>query len=127
MSKSHAIILTLPLFLLAPSLARADDPPPNQCMMVRTISSWKDVDERTAILIAAPRTQYKVTFWAPCRDMKSAAFARLDRGGGRSICLRRGDVIVFRDALPIRGQDWVEERCVIDSIERVSPEPASTP
>jgi hypothetical protein len=114
------MILAASLLVGAPGVALADDDaPPNECIMVRTISSWTDVDERTAIIKISPRKEYRIRFWGPCPEMRHSALARLDRGPGRSMCLRRGDAIVFRDSLPVGGQDWVEQRCIIDSIERV--------
>jgi hypothetical protein len=96
----------------------ADDrPAQSQCIIIRSIDNWTDLDDRTVILETSPTHHYRVTFAVPCREMSRAAFVRV--AGSRSMCLRRGDVLVFGDALPIRGQRWLSERCIIDSIERV--------
>ena len=114
--------------LAAQSTALADDTSykPNSCIIVRAIHNWTDVDERTAILETGPGQRYRVTFWAPCREMRNSAFARLERTG--SMCLSRGDVVVFGEDPPMAFQrTGISERCVIDSIEKLPPRVRGAP
>lgn len=112
--------------------AFADDKPPQQpddphrCVIVRTISGWSRIDDRT-LLLRATGKKFKVTFHSPCYEANWAYAARVDHPG---MCLRAGDVLIFDiDSNPMgpRSGDWghrgFEERCMIKSIELVPPTP----
>lgn len=109
--------------------ATADDdskPKPDtstQCVMLRTISGWSRIDDRTLLLRSAGR-RYRVQFDAPCYEANWAFGARVDHPG---ICLRPGDTLIFDiDSSPV-GPRWghrdhrgFEERCFVKLIERVN-------
>lgn len=118
--------------------ALAGDEPakPSSCAFVRSIDYWKPIDETHAIVYTSPRRKYKVTFFAPCRELKWALFARLDTRFNSGICLRDGDTLIFgRGSLFARDHFEFEERCTITAVEplpyedkeAMPPKPAEPP
>ena len=93
-----------------------------QCVMLRTISGWSRIDDRTLLLRSVGR-RYRVQFDAPCYEANWAFGARVDHPG---VCLSPGDTLIFEiDSSPIgprshrRGHRGFEERCIVRSIERL--------
>lgn len=106
------------LVLSAGTLPAAEDSKPSSCAFVRSIDSWKPIDDSHAYIYTSPRRKFKVTFFAPCRELKWAIFARLETRPSSSTCLSTGDTLVFgRGSLfPSRRFEF-EERCTITAIE----------
>ena len=101
--------------------AVADDPAkPNSrpCPFVRSIDSFKPIDDRTVIIESGPGRKYLVKFANSCREMKWAWFARVEARPG--ICLSRGDILVF-------GDRNFADRCWIDSITQLPPQTQDAP
>ena len=130
-------ISVLTLCLLGVGTALADAPAPttnaddaHRCVVVRTISGWSRVDDRTLIMRTSPQKKYKVTFFSPCREANWAYSARVDNFG---MCLRPGDILVFQVGAQSFGPRWsnpfntprggFEERCAVKSIELLPPAP----
>lgn len=111
--------------LTAPS---ADKPvAPSSCAIVQTVDSWQDVDESSVILETSPHRRYKVTFTAPCPDVKRAVLALIQRAPSAGMCLAPGDAIVFARRSPAGPKNFdYDERCVIKTIT-AQPIEASTP
>jgi hypothetical protein len=93
-----------------------------QCVILRTISGWSRIDDRTLLLRSVGR-RYRVQFDAPCYEANWAFGARVDHPG---ICLRPGDTLIFDiDSSPMaprshrRVHQGFEERCIVRSIERL--------
>jgi hypothetical protein len=104
-------------------VAAAEDSKPSSCAFVRSIDSWKEIDETHAYIYTSPRRKFKVTFFAPCRELKWAIFARLDTRPSSSTCLSVGDTLVFGRGTLLPSRRWeFEERCTITEIESVPPD-----
>ena len=119
-----ASIQALPVFAEEKPPQQPDDP--HRCVIVRTISGWSRIDDRTLLLRAAGK-KFKVSFYSPCYEANWAFAARVDHPG---MCLREGDVLIFdisSSPMGPRWNDWghhgFEERCLIRSIELVPPSP----
>lgn len=91
---------------------------PSSCAFVRSIDRWEPIDETHAYIFTSPRRKFKVTFFAPCRELKWAIFARLDTRPSSSTCLSVGDTLVFGRGSLLPTNRWeFEERCTITAIE----------
>ncbi|MEQ1866854.1 MAG: DUF6491 family protein [Micropepsaceae bacterium] len=107
-----AVVLTLG------GVAWAEDTKPSSCAFVRSIDSWKEIDETHAYIYTSPRRKFKVTFFAPCRELKWAIFARLETRPSSAVCLSVGDTLVFGRGGVLPSRRWeFEERCTITEIE----------
>ncbi len=105
-------IQTLPL---AAPVIEPGTPP--SCAMVQSIDTWTDVDNSTVMLETSPRRRYKVTFNAPCPDVKRAILALIQRAPSAGACLSPGDSIVFARKSPAGAKNYdYDERCVIKTI-----------
>jgi hypothetical protein len=106
--------------LSGPALAGDEPAKPSSCAFVRSIDYWKPIDDTHAYIYTSPRRKFIVTFFAPCRELKWAIFARIETRPSSSTCLSPGDTIVFGrgGALPSRRFEF-EERCMITAIEPV--------
>jgi hypothetical protein len=91
---------------------------PNPCPFVRSIDSFKPVDNYSAIIETSPSRRYLVTFVNSCRELKWAWSARVESRPG--LCLRPGDVIVA-------GRHGFVDRCFIRSITQLPPKNAPAP
>lgn len=99
-------------------LAGDEPAKPSSCAMVRSIDYWKPIDDTHAILYTSPRRKYKVTFFAPCRELKWAIFARLETRPSSGLCLSAGDTLIFGRGAPFASQRFeFEERCTITAVE----------
>ena len=138
----RAVVLSLAALALTTSAAWTADesqPPaakPSSCAFVRSIDYWKPIDAENAYIYTSPRKKFKVKFFAPCRDLKWATFARLDTRPSAGICLSVGDTLIFGRGAPFSGgHSGFEERCTITAIEPVATDdkeampakPAETP
>lgn len=121
-------MLTRTLFLAAlaaaafaaAAQAEEEKAKPSSCAFVRSIDSWKPIDDTHAIITTSPRRKFKVTFFAPCRELKWALFARLDTRPSSSTCLSVGDTLVFGRGSLLPANRWeFEERCTITEIEPI--------
>jgi hypothetical protein len=93
---------------------------PSSCAFVRSIDRWEPIDETHALIYTSPRRKFKVTFFAPCRELKWAIFARLDTRPSSSTCLSVGDTLVFGRGSLLPTSRWeFEERCTITEIEAI--------
>ncbi len=123
----RAIVLSLAgLALGAGATWSADDTKapaeakPSSCAFVRSIDYWKPIDDEHAYIYTSPKRKFKVTFFAPCRELKWAIFARLDTRPSAGVCLSVGDTLVFgRGTLFPSKRFEFEERCTITAIEAV--------
>jgi hypothetical protein len=117
----RAIVLSLlALALSASSVPAADESKPSSCAFVRSIDRWEPIDDTHAFIYTSPRRKFKLTFFAPCRELKWALAARLDRRPSSSTCLSVGDTLVFgRGSLFPDGRWANEERCTITAIEPI--------
>jgi len=98
----------------------ADEAKPNSCAFVRSIDSWKPIDDENAYIYTSPRRKFKVKFFAPCRELKWAIFARLETRPSSAVCLSVGDTLVFGRGSLMPSRRWeFEERCTITAIEAV--------
>ena len=121
----------------ASAAVAADEPAkPSSCAMIRSIDYWKPIDDTHAIIYTSPRRKYKVTFFAPCRELKWAIFARLDTRPSSGLCLSAGDTLIFgRGSLFPSHRFEFEERCTITAVEplpfedkeAMPPKPAEAP
>lgn len=94
---------------------------PSSCAFVRSIDRWKPIDDTHAYIYTSPRRKFKVTFFAPCRELKWALFARLDTRPSSSTCLSVGDTLVFGRGSLLPANRWeFEERCTITEIEPIA-------
>jgi hypothetical protein len=94
---------------------------PSSCAFVRSIDRWEPIDETHAYIYTSPRRKFKVTFFAPCRELKWALFARLDARPSSSTCLSVGDTLVFGRGSLLPANRWeFEERCTITEIEPIA-------
>lgn len=118
----RAVVVSLIGFALANGAAWAGDEPakPSSCAFVRSIDYWKPIDDTHAYIYTSPKRKFKVTFFAPCRELKWAIFARLETRPSSSTCLSVGDTLIFgRGSLfPSRRFEF-EERCTITAIEAI--------
>jgi hypothetical protein len=116
----RAVVISLAgLGLMSGSAPAGDEPAkPSSCAFVRSIDYWKPIDDTHAYIYTSPKRKFLVTFFAPCRELKWAIFARLETRPSSSTCLSVGDTIVFArgGALPNRRWEF-EERCMITAIE----------
>ena len=119
-------VLTVSAVALAlGGVAWAEDTKPSSCAFVRSIDSWKEIDETHAYIYTSPRRKFKVTFFAPCRELKWAIFARLETRPSSAVCLSAGDTLVFGRGGVLPSRRWeFEERCTITAIEA---QPADEP
>ncbi len=112
------------LAILWPCMAMAEEAKPvepapaNSCVVVRTIHGWTSIDQQTISLRTSPQKSYKVTFYGPCREANWGFAARVENFG---MCLRAGDVLIFKVGSPWGRRGGFEERCVIKSIEALAP------
>lgn len=105
---------------LGATTAAADETKPSSCAMVRSIDSWKPIDDENAYIYTSPRRKFKVKFFAPCRELKWALFARVETRPSSAMCLSVGDTLVFGRGSVMPSQRWqFEERCTITAIEGV--------
>lgn len=101
-------------------LAAEEPSKPSSCAFVRSIDKWEAIDAQSAFIYTSPKRKFKVTFVAPCRELKWAIFARIDTRPSSATCLSAGDTLVFgRGALVPDGRWQNEERCMIKTIEAV--------
>jgi hypothetical protein len=125
--------LTAAIAIFLPALSAAaptvDEPTkPSSCAMVKSIDSWKDIDVSTVILITSPSRRYRVTFTAPCPDVKRGILALIQRSPGAGVCLSPGDSIVFARQSPVSRQNFdYDERCVIKTISAILVEAKTAP
>jgi hypothetical protein len=118
----RAIVLFLLAVAVGASSAPAADEPskPSSCAFVRSIDRWEPIDDTHAYIYTSPRRKFKLTFFAPCRELKWALGARLDRRASSSTCLSVGDTLVFGRGNIFPNGRWAdEERCTITAIEPV--------
>jgi hypothetical protein len=115
----RAIVLALAgLALSATATWAADEAKPSSCAFVRSIDNWKPIDDTHAYIYTSPRKKFKVTFFAPCRELKWAIFARIDTRPSSSTCLSEGDALIFGRGGLLPSKRWeFEDRCVITKIE----------
>lgn len=129
MRRQFAVLAAFGAALGGPVLAD-DQPAPapqSSCAFTRSVDSWKVIDEESIYLFTSPQTRFKVTFMAPCREVKWAVFARVDSRPRGKVCLSAGDALIFGRESPMsRDRLGLEERCVIKSIEP-APETAEPP
>lgn len=93
---------------------------PSSCAFVRSIDSWKPIDDTHAYIYTSPRRKFKVTFFAPCRELKWAIVARIETRPSSATCLSPGDALIFGRGGVLPSRRWeFEERCVITAIEAV--------
>lgn len=93
------------------------------CALVNSINSWKEADASTAILETSPKHRYKITFAAPCNDMKRAIMVLIDRPPSAGACLSPGDALLFLRRASVPPQSFhYDERCVIKTIEPLAAE-----
>ena len=120
MMRAVAISLVGFGFMSGPVLAGDEPAKPSSCAFVRSIDYWKPIDATHAYIYTSPKRKFIVTFFAPCRELKWAIFARIETRPSSSTCLSAGDTIVFArgGALPHRRFEF-EERCMITAIEAV--------
>jgi hypothetical protein len=118
----RAVLLSsLALASSTSAVPAADDAKPASCAFVRSIDSWKPIDETHAYIYTSPRRKFLVTFFAPCRELKWALFARLETRPSAGTCLSVGDTLVFGRGGLLPSKRWeFEERCTISAIEPVS-------
>jgi hypothetical protein len=116
-------VLSLAGFGLAAGAATAADDAEKSkpsCAFVRSIDSWKPIDDTHAYIYTSPRRKFKVTFFAPCRELKWAIFARVQTRASSGMCLSAGDELIFGRGAVFPTNRWeFEERCVITAIEGV--------
>ena len=117
----RVIVLSLVGLALGAGTAwAADAAKPSSCAFVRTIDSWKPIDDENAYIYTSPKRKFKVKFFAPCRELKWAIFARLETRPSSAVCLSVGDTLVFgRGTLFPSKRFEFEERCTITAIEPV--------
>ena len=122
-----AIAIFLPTFTAAaPTVDESIKP--SSCAMVQSIDSWKDIDESTVILETSPRRRYKVTFIAPCPDVKRGILALIQRSLGAGVCLSPGESINFARQSPVGPRNFdYDERCVIKTIAELPVEASDAP
>lgn len=114
----HALVAALAAIACAGAAAGEDTKTPSACAFVRSIDSWKPIDGLHAYIYTSPRRKFKVTFVAPCRELKWAIFARLETRPG--VCLSPGDTLVFGRGTLFPANRWeFEERCMISAIEPI--------
>ena len=116
---TRALLVSSALLLTAGAAIAGDEPAkPSSCAMIRSIDYWKPIDDTHAIIYTSPRRKYKVTFFAPCRELKWAIFARLDTRPSSGLCLSAGDTLIFGRGTPFAdGRSPFEERCTITAVE----------
>lgn len=101
-----------------PAIAAEEPAKPSACAFVRSIDSWKPIDDTHAIITTSPQRKFKVTFFAPCRELKWAIFARIETRPSAGTCLSVGDTLVFGRGGLLPSRRWeFEERCTISAIE----------
>lgn len=120
MIKRAVVFSLVGLALGAGAAWAADEAKPSSCAFVRSIDYWKPIDEENAYIYTSPKRKFKVKFFAPCRELKWAIFARLDTRPSSAVCLSVGDTLVFgRGTLFPTHRFEFEERCTITAIEAV--------
>ncbi len=123
------------LALSGSALMAADAPAkPSSCAWVRSIDSWTQIDETHAYIYTSPTRRFRLTFVAPCRELKWSSFARIDTRISTGMCLSAGDTLVFGRGSPFADDRFeFEERCTIRAIEaapleqKTPAKPAETP
>jgi len=116
----RTIVLGGVAVMMGAGLALAADEPSKRssCAFVRSIDRWEPIDDTHAYIYTSPRRKFKVTFFAPCRELKWAIFARVDTRPSSSTCLSVGDTLVFGRGGLMPSKRWeFEERCTITAIE----------
>ena len=117
---TRAVLMSLAGLAVAcgPAVAAEEPAKPSSCAFVRSIDSWTRIDDTHAIIYTSPKRKFKVTFFAPCRELKWAIFARIETRPSAGTCLSVGDTLVFgRGGLLPRRRWEFEERCTISAIE----------
>lgn len=123
----RTIVLCGVALMMGAGFAVAADEPskPSSCAFVRSIDRWERIDDTHAFIYTSPRRKFKVTFLAPCRELKWAIFARIDTRPSSAMCLSVGDTLVFGRGGLMPSNRWeFEERCTITEIEPVPREAA---
>jgi hypothetical protein len=118
----RTIVLCGVALMMGAGFALAADEPskPSSCAFVRSIDRWERIDDTHAYIYTSPRRKFKLTFFAPCRDLKWALFARIDTRPSSQTCLSVGDTLVFGRGGMMPSNRWeFEERCTITEIEPV--------
>lgn len=118
----RTIVLGGVALMLSAGVVLAADAPskPSSCAFVRSIDRWTPIDDTHAYIYTSPRRKFKVTFFAPCRELKWALFARIDTRRSSAVCLSVGDTLVFGRGGLMPSNHWEhEERCTITAIEAV--------
>ncbi|MDZ4869163.1 MAG: DUF6491 family protein [Alphaproteobacteria bacterium] len=118
----RTIVLGSVALVLSAGFASAADEAskPSSCAFVRSIDRWERIDDTHAYIYTSPRRKFKLTFFAPCRDLKWAIFARVDTRPSSATCLSVGDTLVFGRGGLMPSNRWeFEERCTITAIEPV--------
>lgn len=128
----RAIVLSGAALMLSAGvvLAAGEASKPSSCAFVRSIDRWERIDDTHAYIYTSPKRKFKVTFFAPCRELKWAIFARIDTRPSSSTCLSVGDTLVFGRGGLVPSNRWEhEERCTITAIEAVprGEKPAEAP
>jgi hypothetical protein len=126
------VLSSAALMLSAGAVLAADEASkPSSCAFVRSIDKWEAIDDTHAYIYTSPRRKFKVTFFAPCRELKWAIFARIDTRPSSAMCLSVGDTLVFGRGGLMPSNRWEhEERCTITAIEaapRDDEKPAEAP
>lgn len=110
--------LSVPATWAADEAKPADQPKPSSCAFVRSIDYWKPIYEEHAYIYTSPKRKFKITFFAPCRELKWAIFARLETRPSSMTCLSECDTLVFGRGGLMPTKRWeFEERCTISKIE----------
>jgi hypothetical protein len=132
----HVLVAALAAVACAGAAAADETKTPSSCAFVRSIDSWKPIDDVHAYIYTSPRRKFKVTFATRCRELKWAIFARLETRPGGAVCLSPGDTLVFGRGALFPANRWeFEERCMINAIEpmplgnteQTPPKPAEPP
>jgi hypothetical protein len=129
-SRALTLLLAAAIALALPAAALADPAPaPSSCARTQSIYDWTPVDQSTIIVRTSPNRGYKVTFAAPCYHMKWSVLARVDtRPAGSTICLSRGDTVLFGRGPRRAGNSFEqEERCIVSAVEAIEPADETAP
>lgn len=105
---ASAIVAVL---VAGPSLAAEPKYGSPSCAYVPQIRNFNEIDDYSATFETSPSQRFKVTFMNRCREMRYAAFSRVEAWW---TCLRRGDKVIV-------GTPWLIERCIVRSVEPLLP------
>jgi hypothetical protein len=67
----------------------------DRCALSHRFTRVTDANESGAIIETTPGRRFVVEFSNPCIAARHSAFAKLRRFGGISVCIERGDGLVF--------------------------------